>query len=339
LIILLCFVVFCFTEEVHKEYDLSKSSEELFVEYSSDYNLLFSSNDDYDKKFQVFKSNHQWIQELNQKYPKTKFNLNKFALFTREEFKKKFLSSMKPILPADAPIAKVDNVKDLPDSFDWALNKSIVTGVKDQGMCGSCWAFSTIANIEGQYALATGSLVSLSEQNLVDCDHECCMYENEKACDAGCDGGLPPNAYTYVMKNGGIASEKNYPYEGYDNNCRYSPDKKAAYISNWTMLSDDESKFQSFLYTNGPLSVAVEADMWQFYLTGVFYLPCGTDLDHAVLLTGWGTETDILFRTMPYWIIKNSWGTGWGKYGYIWLERNNGRCGVNKYVTTSVVKK
>jgi len=331
-------IIFSLADEIAKEYDLSKSSEELFTEYSKDYNLIFSS-EDLDLKFQVFKSNHLWIKELNQKYPRTKFNLNKFALFSQKEFKKKFLSSMKPILPADAPISYASTILNLPDSFDWATNKTIVNPVKDQGMCGSCWAFSTVANIEGQWGMTTGTPVSLSEQNLVDCDHECCMYENEKACDAGCDGGLPPNAYTYVVKNGGIDTEKAYPYEGYDNNCRYKPEGKGASITNWTMVSDDESKMDDFLYSNGPLSVAVEADMWQFYFGGVFYLPCGTDLDHAVLLTGWGTETDVFFRTMPYWIIKNSWGKSWGKSGYIWLERGVGRCGVNTYVTTAIIKK
>jgi len=163
-------------------------------------------------------------------------------------------------------------------------------------------------------------------------------YENEQACDAGCDGGLPPNAYAYVIDNKGIDTEDSYAYEGYDGTCRYKAANVGAKLTNWTFVSQDEDKMAQVLVSQGPLSVAVEADMWQFYVGGVFYLPCGTDLDHAVLLVGYGTETDVFFRTMPFWTVKNSWGNGWGDGGYIYVERGDGRCGINTYVTTGLVK-
>jgi len=110
-----------------------------------------------------------------------------------------------------------------------------------------------------------------------------------------------------------------------------------AKISNWTMVSGDETQMQAFLYNRGPIAIAVAADAWQFYYAGVFYLPCGTALDHGVLLTGWGVETDIFFQNMPYWIIKNSWGADWGESGYIYLERGVGQCGVNLFPCSSIV--
>jgi cathepsin F len=279
------------------------------------------------------------IKSLNEKYPGTQFNLNKFALLTKEQFKEKYLSSFKPVRPESASTIPDYSDITIPDSFDWRDNTPpVVTPVKDQGGCGSCWAFSTVANIEGQWALAGNKLTSLSEQNLVDCDHECSVWENEKSCDSGCNGGLPQNAYAYVMKNGGIDTEATYAYDGYDRTCRFKAAGIGAKIYNWSFVSQDEEQIATVLVSQGPLSVAVEADMWQFYFGGVFYLPCGTDLDHAVLVTGYGTETDVFFQTMPYWTVKNSWGPDWGSSGYIYVERGNGKCGINTYVSTSFVK-
>jgi len=324
----------------NKEYDLSRSAPALFDEYISDFGLVFSSAQVRNKNFAKFTTNLLRIKALNEKYPRTKFNLNKFALLSEEEFKATYLSSFKPVRPENAPVLQnypESYAKDIPDEFDWRDKGGIVTPVKDQGFCGSCWAFSTTGNIEGQWALAGNNLTSLSEQNLVDCDHKCTTWEGEEACDSGCDGGLPPNAYNYVIDNKGIDTESTYKYEGYDGTCRFKTSGIGAKISNWTFISQEEDEMAVVLVNRGPLSVAVEADMWQFYFGGVFYLPCGTSLDHAVLITGYGTETDIFFQKMPFWTVKNSWGSGWGSYGYIYVERGNGRCGINTYVTTATV--
>jgi len=333
---LICFVVF--SSCLRKEYDLKKPISDLFEEYQSDYGITYLSGMHQSAKFAIFSQNVKTIISLNEKYPGTKFNLNKFALLSKDEFKAKYLSSFTPIKPQSATTIPDASELKIPDSFDWRDKGGVVTPVKDQGNCGSCWAFSTVANIEGQWALAGNNLTSLSEQNLVDCDHECTMYENEKACDAGCDGGLPANAYAYVIKTGGIDTEKDYAYDGYDRTCRFKKESIGAKIFNWSFVSQNEDQIASVLVSQGPLSVAVEADMWQFYFGGVFYLPCGTDLDHAVLVTGYGTETDIFFQEMPFWTVKNSWGEDWGSSGYIYVERGNGKCGINTYVTTSFVK-
>jgi len=336
---LICLVVF--SSCVRKDYNLERPLFHLFEEYLSDYGITFLRMQNKSAHFATFAENVKTIKSLNAKYPGTKFNLNKFALLSKAEFKAKYLSRFTPIRPSNvrtisgAPRSKIE----IPDTFDWRDQGNVVTPVKDQGMCGSCWAFSTVANIEGQWALAGNSLTSLSEQNLVDCDHECTTYENEQACDSGCDGGLPVNAYSYVIKNGGIDTEKAYPYDGYDRTCRFKKDSIGAKIFNWSFVSQNEDQIAAVLVSQGPLSVAVEADMWQFYWGGVFYLPCGTDLDHAVLVTGYGTETDIFFQKMPFWTVKNSWGEDWGSSGYIYVERGNGKCGINTYVTTSFVGK
>eukprot|EP01130_Rhizamoeba_saxonica_P001791 TRINITY_DN11639_c0_g1_i1.p1 TRINITY_DN11639_c0_g1~~TRINITY_DN11639_c0_g1_i1.p1 ORF type:complete len:359 (-),score=89.52 TRINITY_DN11639_c0_g1_i1:51-1016(-) len=321
---------------------MTKSQSDLFLEFIDDFEIVFDSPQQRLQKYQVFQSNVEKINQLNAlHYPKTEFGINKFALLSQEEFKKTYLSSTAPVRTPEDPVAPLfsqQEIEDLPKSFDWRT-KNVVTPVKDQGSCGSCWAFSTTGNVEGQWALAGNKLTSLSEQNLVDCDHECREYENQKACDAGCNGGLQPNAFTYIMKNGGIDTEASYPYEGVDDTCRFKKENVGAKINNFTFVSKDEDQMAAYLVSHGPLSIAANAVEWQFYIGGVFYIPCGTDLDHGILIVGYGVETDIFFQTMPYWIVKNSWGTGWGKDGYLWIERGDGKCGLNQYVTSSIINK
>jgi len=325
-----------------KQYNLRRTPSVLFEEFINDNNVFFASEAERLQKFETFKNNIDDIKDLNNKYPGTRFGLNKFALLSKEEFKKQYLTSINPLKSESAPVAPLyseDQLLDIPDEFDWRDNKpAVVTPVKDQGMCGSCWAFSTTGNVEGQWALAGNNLVSLSEQNLVDCDHHCTTFENEEACDAGCDGGLPPNAYMYIMENGGINTEKGYPYQGSDNTCRFKTSDIGAKVHNWTFVSDDEAQIAKYLVDHGPLSVAVDATVWQFYVGGVLYIPCGSELDHAVLITGYGVETNIFFQKMPYWTVKNSWGTWWGSSGYIYVQRGTGKCAINTYVTTAIIK-
>jgi len=202
-------------------------------------------------------------------------------------------------------------------------------------MCGSCWAFSTTGNIEGQWALAGHPLTSLSEQNLVDCDHTCI----KGVCDAGCDGGLMANAFTYVIKNNGIDTDTSYPYEGADGKCRFKAANVGATISNWTFVPKTVNQMMGYVVNTGPMSIAADAEMWQFYYTGVWYFPCGTSLDHGILIVGYGVETDWFGQTMPYWIVKNSWGGDWGMDGYILIERGDDRCGLQQYPITSLINK
>ena len=309
-----------------------------FIKWTKEHKKQYATKAEFDHRFDVYTQNLARIEALNQKHAnRTRFGINKFADLSKEEFAAVYLNSEKKSRkPHGLPVAYPKRGVQIPDSWDWAT-QGAVTPVKDQGQCGSCWSFSTTGNVEGQWFLKNKQLIGLSEQNLVDCDRECSTYENQQACDDGCNGGLMWNAFEYIIKNGGIDAESAYPYTAEDGTCAFNSTAVVAKISNWTMISTNEDDMASWLYQNGPISIAVAADEWQFYIGGVFYIPCDQDLDHGVLITGYGVETDIFFQQMPYWIIKNSWGPDWGESGYIWIERGNDECGLGSDPCSSIV--
>lgn len=208
----------------------------------------------------------------------------------------------------------------LPKSIDWR-DHGAVTHVKDQGMCGSCWAFASIGAVEGQHFRKTGHLVSLSEQNLVDCSQ---IYGNK-----GCSGGHPRMAFEYIKSNGGIDTETTYPYVAFDAKCRYSVTSGANVTGAIRIPMGDERKLQEAIAIVGPISVCIDAsnDSFQHYSGGIYSDPaCNPHrLDHAVLIVGYGTDE----HQQDYYIVKNSWGSDWGENGYFRLARNhNNHCGV-----------
>jgi KDEL-tailed cysteine endopeptidase len=205
----------------------------------------------------------------------------------------------------------------LPAALDWR-DQHAVTPVKDQGKCGSCWSFSAVEAVESAYAIATGRLVVLSEQQLVSCSTE----------NSGCSGGMMDTAFRY-MEVHGVATEASYPYEGVDDHCNTNWTPAVRVTGYRDVPRRDEPALRAAV-ARQPVSVAIEADqsVFQFYDRGVISSGCGTDLDHGVLLVGYGTENGT-----DYWLVRNSWGTGWGDGGYVKLRRTNrtntaGACGI-----------
>jgi cathepsin L len=273
-------------------------------------------------RFRIFQQNYDFVQQFNSEGHSFQVGLNKFADLSNSEFLEKYTGLHRRLIHVSDPghLYEGDSSQSLPTSVDWR-SKGKVTGVKDQGQCGSCWSFSTTGSVEGAWAM-NHTLVSLSEQNLMDCSRS---YGN-----AGCNGGLMDNAFKYIINNRGIDTEASYPYAGYTYySCKYNSANKGASISSYKdVTSGSESSLQTAVANNGPVSIAIDAShqSFQLYSGGYYYEPScsSTNLDHGVLTVGYGTGT-----SGDYWIVKNSWGTGWGDQGYIYMARNKGNnCGV-----------
>jgi len=227
----------------------------------------------------------------------------------------------------------------LPVNVDWR-NKSVISAVKDQGQCGSCWAFSATETIESAWYQAKGKMQILSPQQIVSCD----------TGDEGCGGGWPSAAYQYVISAGGQETNAVYPYtsgtSGANGNCNFKQADVAVKISNWNYVinpcnddncaSQNESGLAAAIAAIGPASICVDAETWQDYSSGVLKSNCPRgfdDLDHCVQLVGYaGYGT-----TNPYWIVRNSWGTSWGESGYIYIAYGSNLCGIADTVTQVAV--
>ncbi|XP_052201897.1 cysteine protease XCP1 [Diospyros lotus] len=297
---------------------------DLFESWMAKHGKVYRSIEEKLHRFEVFRDNLKHIDERNKKISNYWLGLNEFADLSHEEFKNMYIG-----LKVESPRRSGSNedftyrdVVDLPKSVDWR-KKGAVTNVKNQGSCGSCWAFSTVAAVEGINQIVTGNLTSLSEQELIDCDT---TYNN------GCNGGLMDYAFQYIIANGGLHKEEDYPYAMEEGTC----DERKG-ISDVVTISGyhdvPENNEQSLLkaIANQPLSVAIEASGrdFQFYSGGVFDGHCGSELDHGVTAVGYGTS-----RGLDYIIVKNSWGPKWGEKGYIRMKRSTGKpeglCGINK---------
>ncbi|KAL6317330.1 hypothetical protein AAG906_030083 [Vitis piasezkii] len=297
---------------------------DLFESWMSKHGKSYRSFEEKLHRFEVFQDNLKHIDETNKKVSSYWLGLNEFADLSHEEFKRKYLG-LKIELPKrrDSPEEfSYKDVADLPKSVDWR-KKGAVAHVKNQGACGSCWAFSTVAAVEGINQIVTGNLTALSEQELIDCD---------KPFNNGCNGGLMDYAFAFIISNGGLRKEEDYPYVMEEGTCGEKKEElEVVTISGYHDVPEDNE--QSFLkaLANQPLSVAIEASSrgFQFYSGGIFNGHCGTELDHGVAAVGYGTS-----KGVDYITVKNSWGPKWGEKGYIRMKRNIGKpegiCGIYK---------
>ncbi|XP_026479338.1 cathepsin L1-like [Ctenocephalides felis] len=285
-------------------------------------------------RLKIFMENKHKVAKHNQRYEmgleSYKQRINKYADMLHHEFVQT-LNGFNKTRSNAIRLGGVEKLRgatfispanvELPKHVDWR-EKGAVTPVKDQGHCGSCWSFSATGALEGQHFRQTGKLVSLSEQNLVDCSTP---YGNN-----GCNGGLMDAAFQYIKENHGIDTEKSYPYEGMDDKCRYKPKNSGATDEGYVDIeSGSERKLMEAIATVGPVSIAIDAShqSFQFYSEGVYFDPeCDSEqLDHGVLAVGYGTDED----GNDYWLVKNSWGESWGDKGYIRMARNKeNHCGV-----------
>ncbi|XP_043703603.1 vignain-like [Telopea speciosissima] len=278
------------------------------------------------KRFNVFKENVKYIHEFNKLDHPYKLKLNKFGDMTNHEFSSTYAGSKvshHSMLRGRSRAATgfmYENFENVPASIDWRA-KGAVNPVKNQGQCGSCWAFSTVVGVEGINQIKTNKLISLSEQELVDCSTE----------NSGCNGGLMDYAYEFIKSNGGLTTEDSYGYTAQDGSC--DPSKQNAPMVTIDGHQDVPANNEAALMqavANQPVSVAIEASgyAFQFYSEGVFAGPCGTQLDHGVAIVGYGNAAD----GTKYWIVRNSWGADWGEQGYIRMQRgikaSHGLCGI-----------
>merc|ERR1711981_521839 len=307
-----------------------------FSSFINKFGKTYSTSEESKLRFDIFKSNVQKMNAHNaRKDVSWKMGINQFSDLTDEEFEARHLGGYKQtptpqFRPATLKAKEEINIKDLPESVNWC-DKGACTPVKDQGSCGSCWAFATTAVIESHMQIATGSLPKLSTQQVTSCT------PNPLKCGGtgGCYGSIPQLGYTYIQLFGQI-SEDDYPYVSGSStqteDCEYNLDNltPVAGLSGYNILEPNSVEaVMDFVANQGPLAVAVAASDWGWYSGGVFD-GCSYDdniaLNHAVVLVGYGTDE----KEGDYWIVRNSWGPGWGEDGHIRLKRETtATCGVN----------
>lgn len=320
-------------------------TQHLWNKFKKSHGKEYLSDEHETYRYGIFKKNMDLIEKHNNEFSMGMhtytLGVNVFADWSVEEFREKMLGTrfnmtFKKDSSSGTFLRLPSHIK-APDSVDWRENGA-VTPVKNQGQCGSCWAFSTTGSLEGAHFRLTGKLVSLSEQQLVDCSGK---FHNE-----GCNGGLMDNAFQYVTSNGGLDTEESYPYHAHQEKCHFNKKTIGSTCSGFVDVSSgDEDALKEAVATNGPVSIAIDAteEKFMLYKDGIFVddsCSNGQDaLNHGVLIVGYGSNSTTAGKEMDYWIVKNSWGPTWGEQGYVRMARNlNNMCGVATAASYPLVK-
>jgi cathepsin F len=333
-----------------------------FQNFLEKYNKKYDNIEEHLKRFEIFKHNYKLAKQMMNKTetdeaPEFNTGTTEFSDMAPEEFQKKFLTdfslqnetlneneiekfweakngteinydSVKFLANSgeEASSSLGRNLQGVPESWDWR-DYGAVTSVKAQGNCGGCWSFCAVANLEGLLAIQRKQSISLSAQQLIDCD----------GGNGGCNGGMMGPAYNYIARAGGIQSWSSYPFLGYQSYCRFNRNAIVTRVKSWMSAgSSNEEVIKAFLYRTGPLAITINSRNLQFYKGGVFnvaYSYCPVAPDHGVTLVGYGTTN----TGIKYWIIKNSWGPAWGEGGYFRIARGRGLCGMNQYVVSGIL--
>jgi len=312
-------------------------SNDPFVQFMATYGKSYASKAEFSKRQAAFTHNWRFVHAAARDPKRTyTMRLNELADLTEKEmaarrglFSRPRPSNTGATYTHRAPITN----SSLPRSVDWR-EKGAVNPVKDQGICGSCWAFGTVGSLEGSYFIKYGKLVKLAEQELMDCSW---TYGNN-----ACDGGEDFRAYQWIIDNGGLASSEDYgEYLMADDFCRAKTTPNTVSLTGFVNVEPySETALMDALFKQGPISVSIDAShlSLSFYDSGVYYEPeCGStpdDLDHSVLAVGYGTDGN----GNDYWIVRNSWSTHWGDQGYVKMSRKNNNCGVATAPTYAILK-
>ncbi len=302
-----------------------------FKDWVVKHDIFISDDSQFDKMFNNWIDNDKYIEYINSLNKTYRLGHNKYSGMNQQEFRelmgfKSNFEELRQYLRGPSKNYSTEQVDAVPSSVDWRT-KGAVTPVKDQGQCGSCWSFSNTGALEGAYWLKYGKLMSFSEQELVDCSNL-----KNGGPNMGCNGGQISQTMDWIGKNGGLCAEESYPYTsgvtktGGTCNSKSCTAVSGTKVASHTDVSPNSDSAMMSALALQPVSVGIEADQraFQLYSSGVFTDSCGTNIDHAVLLVGYGHDDA---SNLDYYILKNSWGTSWGDQGYIYLGKGTDRSG------------
>lgn len=312
-----------FNHSLSNDYELN-----MFYEFQEKFSKRYFSFDELEVRFNIFSSNLRSIVKHNQDHTQNfTMGINQFSDLTREEFKNLYIGHHLSVENFGCQTYSFNTSNNILDSIDWTT-KGVVNLVRDQGQCGSCWAFATTANAESVWAISNGLLLDLSEEFLVDCATGFGYFN------MGCNGGNPDSAFKYMINNG-QCTEESYPYTSgvteKSGKCQKCTSANVQFSECYDVPSKNQLALKAAVEKQ-PVVVAIEADTryFQSYSSGILTdaLKCGTNLDHAVEIVGYG-----ILNGIDYWKVRNSWGESWGQNGYVLIERTSstndiGVCGI-----------